>query len=413
MLMASPVTFALVSIAAWLALVLLATVRAGRFLATFIAVLLGIQVAVTAALWHAAAPVQIPFACLQAAVFVHFARLVWLAGAGADATPRLPGLAYRALVGVPASFFVAGTFLAFPWALAAAVGLPPLAAILPYILAALGTADSLRRPPPRAVDVVLDEEHVPALARWRPRAGTSERPLHVVQITDPHLGTFMSVARLREVCARAVAAQPDLVLLTGDYLTVESHHGGGDTLARALEPLRALPGRVFACRGNHDLEAPVAVARGLASAGARLLIDELVSVDTAAGPVEILGIDWGSRPADVASRHPRGGALRLVLLHNPGAFRRLPDGAADLVLSGHTHGGQLGLVTFGLPHTILSLFGVMPDHGLWALGTNRLYVHRGTGHYGFPVRIGVSSEESVLRVHPRGMTGLSWTNPQP
>jgi predicted MPP superfamily phosphohydrolase len=40
-----------------------------------------------------------------------------------------------------------------------------------------------------------------------------------------------------------------------------------------------------------------------------------------------------------------------------------------------------------------------PDHGLWALGTNRLYVHRGTGHYGFPLRLGVPAEESVLRLH--------------
>ena len=50
--------------------------------------------------------------------------------------------------------------------------------------------------------------------------------------------------------------------------------------------------------------------------------------------------------------------------------------------------------------TFLRLFGTkIPDHGLWARGRDRLYVHRGTGHYGFPLRLGVPNEESLLRVH--------------
>ncbi len=102
----------------------------------------------------------------------------------------------------------------------------------------------------------------------------------------------------------------------------------------------------------------------------------------------------------VCERYPREpGHLRIVLLHDPGAFRHVPDGEADLVLSGHTHGGQLGLLVLGLPHTFVSAFTQIPDHGLWALGKNRLYVHRGTGHYGFPLRVGVPGEESLIRIH--------------
>jgi predicted MPP superfamily phosphohydrolase len=98
--------------------------------------------------------------------------------------------------------------------------------------------------------------------------------------------------------------------------------------------------------------------------------------------------------------HPRlPGALRIALLHDPGAFQHLPEGEADLVVSGHTHGGQVGLLSLGLPWTMLRLFAKIPDHGLWARGTDRLYVHRGTGHYGFPLRLGVPAEESLLRVH--------------
>ncbi|WP_410960118.1 hypothetical protein, partial [Salmonella sp. SAL4434] len=81
----------------------------------------------------------------------------------------------------------------------------------------------------------------------------------------------MPVEQLRQLCERAVLREPDLILLTGDFLTMESQHDASH-LARAFEPLRALPGRVFACRGNQDLEAPEIVAEALASAGVRLLI---------------------------------------------------------------------------------------------------------------------------------------------
>jgi predicted MPP superfamily phosphohydrolase len=176
-------------------------------------------------------------------------------------------------------------------------------------------------------------------------------------------------------------------------------------MIEALSPLRAMPGRVFACRGNHDHEAPEMVARALAAVGARLLIDEDAIVETEAGPVQVLGLDFHFRERrqkiERACRaHPRReGALRLVLLHDPGAFVHVPPGEGDLVLAGHTHGGQLGLLSLGLPHTIVSALTRIPDHGLWALGDNRLYVHRGTGHYGFPLRVGVPAEESEVRVH--------------
>jgi predicted MPP superfamily phosphohydrolase len=219
----------------------------------------------------------------------------------------------------------------------------------------------------------------------------------------------MSERRFRRLCRQIVAQQPDLVLLTGDYLTMASNRAplrdGKTLLGRALEPLRALEGRTFACMGNHDHEAPEHVARGLAEAGVRLLIDDAVVVDTPAGPVQIVGADfhWGDvRGALTAldASHPRvDGAMRLWLLHNPGHFKHLPADAADLVLSGHTHGGQIGLVALGLPTTLVSIFSDVPDHGLWAHGRKRLYVHRGTGHYGFPVRVGVPAEQSVLQVH--------------
>jgi uncharacterized protein len=126
---------------------------------------------------------------------------------------------------------------------------------------------------------------------------------------------------------------------------------------------------------------------------------------------------WRERRAHlgrVCAEHPRKpGVTRIILLHDPGAFRHLPDGDGDLVLSGHTHGGQVGLVSLGLSWTFLRLFGIkIPDHGFWARGRDRMYVHRGTGHYGFPLRLGVPAEESVLRVH-RTPVGRSRSSNRP
>jgi len=211
--------------------------------------------------------------------------------------------------------------------------------------------------------------------------------------------------RLKLICERAVAESPDLVLLTGDYLTMESQHSDA-MLIEALSPLKALPGRVFACFGNHDHEAPGLVTRAMAANEITLLIDDSACVETPAGKVQIVGHDfvWGDRAAhmaEVSRRHPRvEGHLRVVLLHDPGAFKHMPEGDGDLVLSGHTHGGQVGLVSLGRPWTFVrAVARGMPDHGFWARGTDRLYVHKGSGHYGFPLRVGVPAEEGVLRVH--------------
>jgi len=357
--------------------------------------LLGLQVLLASALFprfHAVWPL---FVYGHAAVFVQSLVLI---------RPSMRGLGYRVLISIPGAFFGAGTLLALPWVLLSLVGVNLPAVWAPYAVALLGVLQSLRSAEEQVELVVADGESVPELHRHPMRAQGAGRPLSIVQITDPHLGPFMSVARLRRICERAVARNPDLVLLTGDFLTMESQ-SDPELLGAALAPLAALPGRCFACFGNHDHEAPDTVRSALERAGVILLIDDARELMTAAGPVQILGMDfvWRDRKehlSRVCAEHPRvADHLRIVLLHDPGAFRHLPEGEADLALSGHTHGGQVGLVSLGLNWTMMRVFVKAPDHGFWARGNDRLYVHRGTGHYGFPLRLGVPGEQSMLLVH--------------
>ena len=396
--------FLLGSLLAYALFVALAFARRQRFYATFAAVVLGIHTASIIGLEPALAaygwPVEAVLVLGQVATCTLFARF------GSHNAFTRP---YRYFVAWPASWFAASTFLGIPWAIAQALGFHVWAPWLPFAVGGLGFLQSItaRREVRR---ILLDGEDKGPLHRYdrRLRALLSrftehDRPLRVVQITDPHLGTFMSERRLRSICERAVAEAPDLILLTGDFLTMDTQRSP-EPLARALAPLAAMKGRVFACFGNHDHECPDLVRSALASAQVELLIDRAIDLDLPWGPVQIVGADhrWRGREeqlAALASAYPREpGRLRLWMLHDPGAFKCIPEGEADLVFSGHTHGGHLGLLSLGLSHTIVSAATSMPDHGVWARGRDRLYVHRGTGHYGFPLRVGVPAEESVLEV---------------
>lgn len=357
------------------------------------------------------------------------AAFVWcMAAAGlhlvALVKPRLRAPWFRTLVSIPGMAFIAAGALAGVWlllllpvrlALALAGADGALAGLrwldlAPFAVAAASVVTSLR-PKRETVRVRLartgpEEFTRVAAPRYRRRAAPPlpERPLRIVQITDPHLGPWQPVARLRRRIDELVDRDPDLVLLTGDFLTMEGM-GTPGALAEALSPLRRVPGRCFATFGNHDHEAPDEVRRALAANAVHLVLDDEAVIETPVGPVQIVGADWVAKGARehlqaLLRRFPRrAGHLRLLLLHDPLAFRHVPMGDVDLTLSGHTHGGQVGLVSFGLSWTVLRRTR-WPDHGLFAHGANRLYVHRGTGHYGFPLRIGVPGEHSVLELVP-------------
>jgi predicted MPP superfamily phosphohydrolase len=389
--------FSFATLAGYLSVMLVTWRERGRFFAMFSGVALGIFTLIVMLMQdHLRALFSYGREYLIAATYLHFLLLVW---------PRLRPWPVRVLVNYPASFFFAGTLLVWPVAIAVGFGIGRHWMLIPYGFALLGVLESLWTPE-TVRDVVLDGADAGGLRRYplgKRRMKKDGPVLQIVQITDPHIGTFMSVGRLRRICERAVQRNPDLILLTGDYLTIESNREQF-ALVEALAPLAAARGKVYACLGNHDHEAPHHVKRALAAHGVRLLVDEAEEVDTPIGRIQLLGFDFHFRGrenlmGEVCARFPRpDGMMRIVLLHDPAAFKRLPVGEGDLVLSGHTHGGQVGFVSFGLPWTFVSAVTSIPDHGLWARGRDRLYVHRGTGHYGFPLRVGVPAEQSLLRV---------------
>ncbi len=382
---------------AWALVVVLAMTLRGLRFAIASAVLLGVVSLIWSGLARGIETHWVPvLGVLTIALFIHFASLT---------RARLRPLWFRVGISIPGLWFAAASLLAFPWAIIAALGFEPIGWWFPFVISVFGLAQSLRNRRGEVTLVIDNQTDAGALARHpkgQPIPDRS-RPLTIVQITDPHLGPFMSSARLRRICQRAVALDPDLIVLTGDFLTMESHQAV-DAVVHGLEPLSAVADRVFACLGNHDHEARKTVIDSITQIGGTLLIDEHRRVHTRAGAIDVIGADfaWRDRKGKLEGLFealgPRDGTPRLLLLHDPGAFCHVPDAAADLTLSGHTHGGQVGLVSLGLNWTIVNAISKMPDHGLWAKGRNRMYVHRGTCHYGYPIRLGVPGEESLMRV---------------
>lgn len=414
--------FPALAVTVWIGVPVYAAIVRGRLYAIFAAVLLTFALP-AALILHTrlrlfAPPELVPwidgaFAYSMAAAGIQLGHLV---------RARMRGSLFRWVISVPGQTFIAAGMLAGPWLLlllpfrlawdafgwASIQNAWTLLEALPIVVALASILTSIRVRPETVRFALGDEgpeemRRVPVeRIRGHAPADAEERALRIVQLTDTHLGPWQSVSRLRRRIADLVESDPDLVALTGDFLTMESM-GSPGCLEEALAPLRPMATRCVAIFGNHDHEAPDDVRAAMAALGIRLLIDEETTLDTPVGPVQVVGADFVGRGHRehlhaLLARHPRRpDHLRLLLLHDPVGFHALPDDEVDLVLSGHTHGGQIGLVSLGLDWTVLSA-SRWPDQGLFARGRSRLYVHRGTGFYGFPLRVGVPPEHSLLEV---------------
>ncbi len=214
----------------------------------------------------------------------------------------------------------------------------------------------------------------------------------LAQLSDLHAGAFLGEGDLAHVVARVHELDVDLVALTGDYIT---HVGtDADALLSDLAGLRARFG-CFAVFGNHDYRGRLEgrIAQRFAEVGIRTLRDECARLEVGDAMLALTGLEdlEEAKLIDVerARAALRPGDVEVVLCHNPAGAPRLAREGCALVLSGHTHGGQI--VAPFLPRLGPHHPGDRVQHG-----PTTLVVSRGLGVVGIPLRIGVPAELVVV-----------------
>ncbi|MCX7004398.1 MAG: metallophosphoesterase [bacterium] len=199
--------------------------------------------------------------------------------------------------------------------------------------------------------------------------------LRCVQLTDIHYTHALPRGYYEQVVALTNALAPDLIFLTGDY---GHSHGGVRTLSTLLAGLRA-PHGVFFTLGNHDVwHDPAFIVATLADQGFTYLGGRMQAVAVAGGPVYLAGTDapWLRHDVRALVQHVPAGAACIVLSHHPDNARRARGTAARLVLSGHTHGGQIALPGLG-PLLVPSAHGSKHASGFVRYDQTLLYVNYG------------------------------------
>ena len=233
------------------------------------------------------------------------------------------------------------------------------------------------------------------------------RRLRVLHLSDLHASEVVPLGLIERAVDLGLAERPDLVALTGDFLTGQFplSRDFGATLAKL-----AAAAPTFACLGNHDggrwaasyggHPATTPVQRVLSSAGVQLLHNESQQVQINGRSVLVAGVGdlWtGECHPDLALPAPDRAhhALRIVLNHNPDAKELFPPGSWDVMLCGHTHGGQLRLPLLGAP------FAPVRDKrfvaGLHPWQDGHLFVTRGVGNL-HGVRFNCRPEVALLDV---------------
>jgi predicted MPP superfamily phosphohydrolase len=218
----------------------------------------------------------------------------------------------------------------------------------------------------------------------------------VAQLSDLHIGGFTPPSWGDGWIKRSNAAAPNLVVVTGDLVSsgVTFH----DDIARMIGDLRAEDG-VYVTMGNHDYfgdGGPLVTL--LRSKGAVVLRNEGTTLTRGSATLFVAGVDdtWTRRAnLDRALEGRAPGVVTLLLAHDPALFPAAVKQGISLVLSGHTHGGQVALPFFA---KVVSL-GKLAHRfhlGLYRDGNSTLYVHPGLGTTGPPIRVGVAPEIAIL-----------------
>jgi predicted MPP superfamily phosphohydrolase len=225
--------------------------------------------------------------------------------------------------------------------------------------------------------------------------------LRVLQLSDIHLGPFLSERDLARVIDESRNLRPHLAVVTGDLISMD-----GDPLDACLRQIARLrpDAGILGCMGNHEVYARS--QKYTAEQGARLGIDFLRErarpLRFGEATLNVAGVDY--QPQRMRAHYLDGverliapGAVNLLLSHNPDVFPVAARKGFDLTMSGHTHGGQINVEIL---HQNLNVARFLTPfvYGRYRDGRAALYVSRGIGTIGLPVRLGAPPEISLLRL---------------
>jgi predicted MPP superfamily phosphohydrolase len=231
----------------------------------------------------------------------------------------------------------------------------------------------------------------------------------IMQISDLHVGNFLSGDKLTEYIEAINQKSCDLMVVTGDI--INNNMAWFPECLEALAKLKQPRYGSYVCIGNHDYYAgdPDGVLEGMRKLGMTVLRDEHVEVPVGNSRITVAGIDYpvwgrhgqegGQLPSlvDVALAQTNPDLPTVLLAHHPHAFDRAAERGVQLTLSGHTHGGQFAFTPPG--GRTVSLGDLMFKYvaGPYEKNGSRLYVNRGLGNW-FPMRLGAPPEVTLITV---------------
>lgn len=220
--------------------------------------------------------------------------------------------------------------------------------------------------------------------------------LRIVHLSDIHHSPFTGSEQIERAIETANSLEPDIIALTGDYVSHDPAYAA--PCAEMLSRLRARHG-VYAVLGNHDHWTDAALITDLFRAeGIRVLVNEGLHFELGGASFWLAGVDdtmVGQEDLQLSLAGSRADEMKLLLAHNPVILRRAALAGVDLVLSGHTHGGQ---VTWRSERSASGRPRRRILRGLGRRGQTQIYVTRGLGTVVLPIRYGCPPEVSLLEL---------------
>ena len=217
----------------------------------------------------------------------------------------------------------------------------------------------------------------------------------IVQLTDLHIGHTIKHDFIKEIIARTNAIHPDMVVITGDLCDLSV-----DKISRDLEPLKTLEAPTFFVTGNHEYYHGVdSIITKVQSLGIKPLTNKSILFGNnqdcfnLVGLNDLTGESFGIRAPDVEAAYDGVDESKptIVLSHQPKSISLVKGRRCDLMLSGHTHGGQI------FPFGFLVMLDQPYLEGLHEFMPNKqIFVSRGTGYWGPPLRVLAASEISRI-----------------